>query len=129
VARAIVSILVFLAVYPFTFWLFFAQLLPLYLVLVAQLAGLLTALAAAVWTWRAMRANGRGILTIALCWAAVVGALAFCAGFFGPMILAPGANQGPLLGLFITGPLGFVGGGTAGLIYALWRRSNNPAVC
>ena len=48
VARAIVSILVFLAVYPFTFWLLFAQLLPLYLVLVAQLAGLLTALAAAL---------------------------------------------------------------------------------
>jgi hypothetical protein len=127
-ARAVIAIGVFLAVYPFTFWLFFAQILPLSLVLIAQLAALVTGLAAAVWTWRAMRAGSRGILTSAACWAAAAGALAFCAGFFGPMILAPGANQGPLLGLFITGPLGFIGGGIAGLIYALWRRPRNPAV-
>jgi hypothetical protein len=43
-------------------------------------------------------------------------------GFFGPMIFSPQANQGPLLGLFITGPLGFVAGGVAGLIYSLSRR-------
>ena len=128
VVGAIVSILVFLAVYPFTFWLFFVQILPLNLVLVAQLASLGTAFAAALWTWRAMRAGGPGFLTIAARWAVVAGALAFCVGFFGPMILAPGANQGPLLGLFITGPLGFFGGGIAGLIYALCRRSRNPAV-
>jgi hypothetical protein len=54
-------------------------------------------------------------------WAAVVGALGFCGGFFGPMIFTPEANQGPLLGIFITGPLGFIVGGMGGLIYALWR--------
>jgi hypothetical protein len=52
-----------------------------------------------------------------------VGALGFCGGFFGPIIFTPGANQGPLLGIFITGPLGFIGGGIAGLIYALLHRS------
>ena len=31
---------------------------------------------------------------------------------------APEANQGPLLGIFITGPLGFIIGGLAGLVYA-----------
>jgi hypothetical protein len=127
-AKFVVSALVFLAVYPFTFWLFFVQILPLSLVLVAQLAALATGLGAAVWTWRAMRSGGRGILTIAACWAVVAGALAFCAGFFGPMIFAPGANQGPLLGLFVTGPLGFIGGGVAGLIYALCRPARDPAV-
>jgi hypothetical protein len=50
-----------------------------------------------------------------------VGALGFCGGFFGPMIFTPEANQGPLLGIFITGPLGFIVGGMGGLIYALWR--------
>jgi hypothetical protein len=37
-------------------------------------------------------------------------------GFLGPMILAPEANQGPLLGIFITGPLGLVVGAIA------WHR-------
>ena len=39
-------------------------------------------------------------------WSFVLGAISFSIGFLGPMILAPGANQGPLLGIFITGPLG-----------------------
>jgi hypothetical protein len=30
----------------------------------------------------------------------------FAAGFFGPILLRPDANQGPLLGIFFTGPLG-----------------------
>jgi len=42
--------------------------------------------------------------------ALLVGAITFALGFFGPMILTPGANQGPMLGIFITGPLGFVVG-------------------
>ena len=48
--------------------------------------------------------------------------IAFVVGFFGPMIWAPEANQGPLLGLFITGPLGFLLGGVDGLAYGLVRR-------
>jgi hypothetical protein len=39
-----------------------------------------------------------------------LGLVGFAAGFFGPMIFAPGANQGPLLGIFITGPVGFLMG-------------------
>lgn len=49
-------------------------------------------------------------------------------GFFGPMIFAPGANQGPLLGTFITAPLGFLLGGVMGWIYALWRKQQNERV-
>ena len=54
-----------------------------------------------------------------------VGAVGFCGGFFGTMILTPEANQGPLLGIFITGPLGFIGGGILGAIRALTRGSSN----
>jgi hypothetical protein len=43
-----------------------------------------------------------------------VGAISFSAGFFGPMVLDPGANQGPLLGIFITGPMGLVLGAVWG---------------
>ena len=43
------------------------------------------------------------------------------------MILAPGANQGPLLGLFITGPLGFVAGAVGGGIYWHMRQRRSPS--
>lgn len=49
--------------------------------------------------------------------AALAGGVGFMLGFFGPMIIAPGANQGPLLGIFITGPLGFALGFPLGFIY------------
>jgi len=52
----------------------------------------------------------------ALFLAVIVGGVCFVAGFFGPMILAPQANQGPMLGIFITGPLGFIAGGIIGLV-------------
>lgn len=38
--------------------------------------------------------------------ACLLGAVGFAAGFFGPIALNPEANQGPLLGIFITGPGG-----------------------
>ena len=52
----------------------------------------------------------------------LVGGIAFAVGFFGPLIWAPDANQGPLLGIFITGPLGFVAGCIGGAIYAVIRK-------
>jgi hypothetical protein len=43
------------------------------------------------------------------------------------MIWAPDANQGPLLGIFYTGPLGFLLGGVGGFLYALLRRRHANA--
>ena len=57
--------------------------------------------------------------------AVIVGAIGFCAGFFGPMLFAPDANQGPLLGIFITGPLGAVLGAIGGFVYGIRRRSSS----
>lgn len=51
-----------------------------------------------------------------LLWALVLGGIGFVCGFFGPMALAPDANQGPMLGLFITGPGGFVLGLAIGIV-------------
>jgi hypothetical protein len=45
-------------------------------------------------------------------------------GFLGPIIFTPEANQGPLLGIFITGPLGFLLGGVAGFVY--WAKRRPP---
>jgi hypothetical protein len=63
------------------------------------------------------------VLMRVLMHAVVVGAIAFAAGFFGPIIFTPEANQGPLLGIFITGPLGFV----FGMGLGVWRESRRLA--
>ena len=50
-----------------------------------------------------------------------LGFIGFAGGFFGPMVLAPDAKQGPLLGIFITGPIGVVLGAIIGALVA-WKR-------
>jgi hypothetical protein len=49
-------------------------------------------------------------------WGGILGAFGFLAGFVGPVIFTPEANQGPLLGIFITGPLGFMLGLVVGFV-------------
>jgi hypothetical protein len=61
------------------------------------------------------------VLTWAAVMALIVGAIGFVVGYFGPLIFYPGSNQGPLLGIFLTGPLGFVGGGFFGALVGLIR--------
>jgi len=39
-------------------------------------------------------------------WILILGLAGFAAGFFGPMIFVPDANQGPMVGIFISGPAG-----------------------
>jgi hypothetical protein len=122
IARFGLALLVGVATFYFVFRVPFSLLsfLPRHL-----LIALVGSLAAAVWAgrylWRRTQ-DGGGVLTMTLGGAMVVGTVGFLGGFFGPMIFAPGANQGPLLGLFYTGPLGFVLGGAGGLVYGLTRR-------
>ncbi|CDX19089.1 hypothetical protein MPLB_1750003 [Mesorhizobium sp. ORS 3324] len=54
-------------------------------------------------------------------WGAILGIIGFLGGFVGPVIFTPEANQGPLLGIFITGPLGFVLGLIVGFVLRLLR--------
>lgn len=57
-------------------------------------------------------------------WLLIPGAVGFSAGFVGPMIFAPDANQGPLVGIFISGP----GGAFLGLVlYAVLRLARVSA--
>lgn len=51
------------------------------------------------------------------------GAIGFGIGFLGPMLLDPSSGNGPLLGIFITGPLGFV----VGLGRGVWLRRRSRA--
>ena len=57
-----------------------------------------------------------------------VGSIAFLAGFMGPMVFAPGANQGPLLGIFYTGPIGTLVGLIWGFLRAARRRDETKEV-
>jgi hypothetical protein len=52
-------------------------------------------------------------------WALVVGLVGFACGFFGPIALSPEANQGPLLGIFISGPGGALFGAILGAFAGL----------
>ena len=65
------------------------------------------------WRGRVRRAMGPAFL---------VGGIGFALGFFGPIVFAPDANQGPLLGIFITGPLGFAAGLAWGIARQWLRR-------
>jgi hypothetical protein len=46
----------------------------------------------------------------------IVGSISFAAGFFGPILLRPDSPQGPMLGIFFTGPAGFIIGLIGGAI-------------
>jgi hypothetical protein len=122
IARFGVAFLVGVATFYFVFWLPMSLLsfLPGHLFF-AFVGSLAAAIWAARFMWRRTQ-DGGGVLTMTLGGAMIVGTIGFVFGFFGPMIWAPDANQGPLLGLFYTGPLGFVLGGAGGLVYGLARR-------
>ncbi|MFN3717005.1 MAG: multidrug ABC transporter permease [Thiobacillus sp.] len=85
------------------------------------------ALAFAIWVthrvWQGLDVATDGSLAIHVgMGAAIVGGLGFVPGFFGPMIFAPEANQGPLPGIFITGPGGGMAGAITGWLVWLKRR-------
>lgn len=122
IGRLLVSLLVFAAVFFGSYWLAFVQIFAENLAWLATLAALVTATALAGLVWSGMGGGAQGVMRTTFTWSAVLGAIGFSGGFFGPMIFTPDANQGPLLGLFITGPLGCVLGAAGGLVFSLWRR-------
>ena len=58
----------------------------------------------------------------------LLGLIGFTGGFFGPMIFSPESNQGPMLGIFFTGPAGLVLGLLIGAIIGWCRRNEPPPV-
>ncbi len=60
---------------------------------------------------------------IVIC-ACSVGAISFLAGFIGPLVFSPGNNLGPLLGIFITGPIGFLFGAALGIVWTIAKTQD-----
>lgn len=86
--------------------------------------GIAIAVAGVVCWWLALRgsnAQSRKRSGVTLAGGAILGAIGFIAGFFGPLVFTPANNLGPLLGFFLTGPLGFIVGVAVGAVYALFR--------
>jgi hypothetical protein len=92
------------------------------------LVSFVAAIAVARYVWIHSASVGAGFVRSAVMGALVTGAVGFSAGFFGPMIFTPSANQGPLLGIFITGPLGLMFGGAGGAIHWFARGRYAAAV-
>lgn len=118
--RVLASLLVVASTYYFVFWISFSLIFAKH----RSIAGLVSsfcAVGAGWFVWSRSGAASGAFVSNVFYGALLLGGIGFSAGFFGPMIFAPEANQGPLLGLFITGPLGFLLGGVGGLFYWLIR--------
>jgi hypothetical protein len=111
----------------FAYWIFFAFGIPGSWATKAVLASVFSwvcALAAALFLWRVTRSivGPRGALQCAVFGALLAGGIGFAGGFFGPILFDPGSNQGPLLGIFLTAPLGLVVGAVGGAVYGAAQR-------
>lgn len=84
---------------------------------------LIAAVAVALYVWMYAADKTESSVKYILLSAVIFGAVGFAAGFFGPLIFAPQANQGPLLGIFVTGPIGILIGVIFGLVKS-WRKNS-----
>src|SRR5262245_30222237 len=126
--RLFASFVVFLATYFFVYWVPFSFFPFLHQNGIAIILSLLCAIGAARYTWQQMGSMPDGLVSTILSGAMIVGAIGFCAGFFGPIVFAPEANQGPLLGIFITGPLGVIFGALGGCLVSFFVKPKPPVI-
>ena len=126
VLRSLIAAVASFAAFYYVYWVPIAIFLettdrPSQGIWMRLLGSLLVAVLVALYTWRNGSLAPQGPLSSMIVGALVTGAVAFAAGFYGPIIFDPG-SQGPLLGIVI-GPLGFLAGAISGLIYwVLWGR-------
>jgi hypothetical protein len=123
-SRLLITLISGVSALYFVFWsggvILFLLHLPIWPAIVVALAA---AAAASRYVWTHTATLEPGLFGSIVLGALGTGGVGFAGGFFGPIILTPSANQGPLLGLFVTGPLGVVLGAVGGAIYWLvWGR-------
>lgn len=120
IKRTILTVGAAWLVYLFVYWIVFAF-YPAFSLATEKIVALACGACAGGMVWFATHADAQRNLTLMFVNAVVGGGIAFALGFFGPMIFAPGANQGPLLG-FVTGPVGFLVGAVVGFVRTMTRR-------
>jgi len=120
--RIVAMFIVIPASFYFIVWVPFAFLPPIN-GFIRLFISLICALAIGWFVWKKL-----GTMTLELglyifLGGVILGSISFILGFFGPIIFAPEANQGPLLGIFITGPLGFLIGLIGGGVFWFIKKS------
>jgi hypothetical protein len=78
-----------------------------------------------LWWWAALGARDpEARAHLQASWRAgwLVGMAGLVIGFVGPLVLTPTASLGPLLGILVTGPVGFVLGALGGAVTQIGRR-------
>lgn len=127
--RLAIRLLVLLIVAPLTYFLIGRAALLLVSAdrehWIANIVSLICALGAGWYVWSRTGHGPTKIVSRIFYGGLILGGIGFIAGFIGPLIFSPGASQGPLLGIFITGPLGFLLGGIGGFAYWWIRDKGN----
>lgn len=123
--RIILTFLSVVASYYFIFWVPFSLIpgannIPAIPVIVS----LIIAISIGVFVWKKTGSISNGLLKYIIMGGIIIGSIGFILGFIGPIIFSPSANQGPLLGIFITGPIGFLIGLVVGGIYWIIKVKN-----
>ena len=119
--RILLSLFSFIASFYFFFWISAAALMAIkksvLLFILANIISILIAIIVAIYIWKKSVSISKSKTNYILLGGIGLGSIGFIAGFFGPLIFSPSANQGPLLGFFFTGPIGFVLGLIGGAVY------------
>lgn len=123
--RVLVMFVVVPATYYFLYWVPFSLLPFDDHQWIPTILSLLCAASAGWYTWKILGSTQSGVMSNVALGALVLGGTGFSAGFFGPIIIAPCANQGPLLGIFLTGPSGFAIGAVLGFVVGEIRNKDS----
>jgi hypothetical protein len=114
--RVLIMFVVVPATYFFLYWLPFSLLPFTEHRWIPIIISLICAVGVGWYVWKKLGSMQYGMTSNVVMGALVIGGTGFSAGFFGPIILIPNANQGPLLGIFITGPAGLIIGAILGFV-------------
>jgi len=127
-ARIILTFFTVVASYYFIYWVPFS-LIPgaRNIEFIPSVVSLLISFTIGYFVWKKMGSISNSLAKYILMGGIITGSIGFILGFFGPIILTPSSNLGPLLGIFFTGPLGFLIGLIVGGIYWLVRVKNKQA--
>lgn len=118
ITRGVLTFITVLATFYFTYKIPFSFIPGIWnFPILPFILSLLLAAGIGFLVWKSLGKKTENFTRYVLMGGVITGAILFLAGFIGPMIFIPSSNQGPMLGLFITGPLGFLIGLLGGGIY------------